>query len=319
MAPPPRATYDVGVRLSLAVRRLVCGLVLAGAPACGGPMTAARSKNAQLTTTVDELRAELRAERRKRRDLENQVFLLEDKLETSQLRRPDGAPAPVLPVEVLSPDDVPENGQLIGTTDDGTAIVYIDEANAEPVTIGDDDLTPPDEDVPPPRAATRPRSRTAHARAAMPAGRRPALSKLPTSTELRDDPDGAATPSAPEPMDLYRRGTAALKAREHSAAIAAFRDLVARFPDHDYADNAQYWLGEAYYDLKDYARAVAEFRATVTRYPRGNKVPDALLKIGFAYQALGETEKARAALQQVVSLYPGSSPAAIASARLESP
>ena len=44
-----------------------------------------------------------------------------------------------------------------------------------------------------------------------------------------------------------------------------------------------------------------------------------LLKIGFAYQALGETDKARAALEQVVSLYPGSSPAAIATARLEKP
>jgi TolA-binding protein len=69
----------------------------------------------------------------------------------------------------------------------------------------------------------------------------------------------------------------------------------------------------------DDARAITEFRATVSRYPRGNKVPDALLKIGFAYQALGETDKARAALEQVVALYPGSSPAAIAAARLEKP
>ena len=128
--------------------------------------------------------------------------------------------------------------------------------------------------------------------------------------------DGGAADAA---IELYRRGTSALKSREHAAAIIAFRDLVARFPDHDYADNAQYWLGEAFYDQKDYARAISEFRATVSKYPRGNKVPDALLKIGFAYQALGETDKARAALQQVVSLYPGSSPAVIAAARLESP
>lgn len=295
------------------MRRSLLLLVLAGAPACGGQLAQTRSKNAQLATTVDELRAELRSERRKRRDLENQVFLLEDKLETSQLRRPDGAPAPVLPVEILSPDDVPENGQLIGTTDDGTAIVYVDEANADPVTIDDDDLEGrgDDDDALPP---VRPR-RISHAR--IPSPRRPGLSKLPTSVELRA-PDEAVAAAA-DAMDLYRRGTSALKAREHTAAITAFRDLVARFPTHDYADNAQYWLGEAFYDQKDYARAIAEFRATVTRYPRGNKVPDALLKIGFAYQALGETDKARAALQQVVALYPGSSPAAIASARLEKP
>jgi hypothetical protein len=38
-------------------------------------MTQVRGKNAQLSGTVEELRAELRAERRKRRDLENQIYL----------------------------------------------------------------------------------------------------------------------------------------------------------------------------------------------------------------------------------------------------
>jgi tol-pal system protein YbgF len=284
-------------------------------------MAQVRGQNQQLTTTVDELRSELRAERRKRRDLENQVFLLEDRLETQQLRRPDGAPAPVLPVEVLSPDDVPEDGRLVGTTDDGTAIFYVDEANAPPVVIDEDDLGG-DHRRPPP-ARPRPRSPTRAARAPSPP--RAPLRDLPTSSELGPAP--APPPSTIELDDeggdpalaLYRRGTAALKAREHAAAVTAFRDLVARFPRHDYADNAQYWLGEAFYDQKDYARAITEFRATVSRYPRGNKVPDALLKIGFAYQALGEVDKARAALEQVVSLYPGSSPAAIAAARLEKP
>ena len=70
--------------------------------------------------------------------------------------------------------------------------------------------------------------------------------------------------------------------------------MVTRHPHHELADNAQYWLGEVYYDQKDYARALTEFRATVTAYPRGNKVADALLKVGFAYQALGEGAKARA-------------------------
>ncbi len=296
-------------------------------------MTQARAKNTQLSTTVDELRAELRAERRKRRDLENQVFLLEDRLETEALRRPDGAPPPQLPVEILSPDDVPENGQLVGTTDDGTAIIYVDEATAPPIVIDEDDLTGGDDVAPRPR----PRAGTRTARAARaPSPPRAPLRDLPTSSELGTAPV-PPLPAAPavrsaratagdvddeggDPaLALYRRGIAALKAREHAAAIVAFRDLVARFPRHDYADNAQYWLGEAFYDQKDYARAITEFRATVSRYPRGNKVPDALLKIGFAYQSLGETDKARAALAQVVSLYPGSSPAAIAAARLEKP
>jgi tol-pal system protein YbgF len=277
-------------------------------------MTQARAKNVQLTSTVDELRAELRVERRKRRDLENQVFLLQDRLETSQLRRPEGAPPPVLPVEVLSPDDVPEDGQLVGTTDDGTAIIYIDEATSAPIIIDDDDLDDGTAAAPPP---PRPRPRAARA-ARAPAPRRAPMRELPTSSDLGSGATAGDDGGDPA-LALYRRGTAALKAREHAAAITSFRELVARYPSHDYADNAQYWLGEAFYDQKDYPRAITEFRATVSRYPRGNKVPDALLKIGFAYQALGSTDKARAALEQVVSLYPGSSPAVIAAARLATP
>ncbi len=277
-------------------------------------MTKARSDNQKLASTVDTMRAELRAERRKRRDLENQVALLEDRLETRALA-PRGEVAPTLPVEILSPDDVPEDGRLVGTADDGTEIVYVDQANRPPVVIDPDELRA---DEPPP-----PRPRTARARAP-----RTELRDLPTSVDLGSTGRGPGVPRGSAPpatgaagsdaaLELYRRGTTALRGREHAAAITSFRELVARFPGHEYADNAQYWLGESYYDQKDYPRAITEFRATVAHYPRGNKVPDALLKIGFSYQALGDRVKARAALEQVVSLYPGSSPAAIATARLE--
>ena len=273
-------------------------------------MSQLRTDHRRMATEVDELRAELRAERRKSKDLENQVFLLTDRLETAQLHGAAPIAAPQLPVEVLSPDDVPENGTLLGTSDDGSEIIYVGDAGAEPLAIddlegADDPEAAPDE----PPAAPAPR-------------RKPRLRQLPTSAELRE-PASASAPvpaTAAEDDDAiarYRRGTAALKAGDHAGAIAIFRELIARFPAHEYADNAQYWLGEAYYDQKDYARAVTEFRATVTGYPAGNKVPDALLKIGLSYVALGDPAKARAALEQVVRLYPKTAPAGLAATRLE--
>jgi len=311
----------------------------AALPACGGPMTQLRSENQTMATDVDRLRAELRAERRQRQDLENQVLVLKDRLETASVHATASTQLPSLPIEVLSPDDVPEDGRLVGVTDDGAQIVYVDDANRPPVAIDGDDLAPE-----PARPRPRPR------RAAEPP---PDLDDLPSAGELeagvkvRDLPTAPprrvapvatpptpaiATPAAasrPRPATtadagagdqaatLYRRGQDALKSREYDAAIAALREVVTRHPHHELADNAQYWLGEVYYDQKDYARALTEFRATVTAYPRGNKVADALLKVGFAYQALGEGAKARAALEQVVNLYPGSSPAALAAGRLE--
>jgi len=117
----------------------------------------------------------------------------------------------------------------------------------------------------------------------------------------------------------YRAAVDLVKAGNYADALAALRAFLQRYPHHDYADNAQYWIGEVFYAQKDFVRALAEFRRVVEVYPRGNKVPDALLKVGYCYQAIGQGEKARAVMEQVVNLYPKSEPAALAARRLEAP
>jgi tol-pal system protein YbgF len=116
----------------------------------------------------------------------------------------------------------------------------------------------------------------------------------------------------------YQAAFDLLKDAKYPEAISGFQQFLVTFPTSTLADNAQYWLGEAFYVQKDYTRALVEFRATIEQYPRGNKVPDALLKVGYCYQALGQTPKARAVLEQVVTLYPKSEPAVLAAKRLES-
>ncbi|MBK7072102.1 MAG: tol-pal system protein YbgF [Myxococcales bacterium] len=274
---------------------VVALLVTAG---CGGSLTQLRADNQRLAKDVSALRAELRAERRKARDLEHQLLVAADH------RGPGDvvalAPPPSLPVEVLAPPDVDENGALVG--DDAGDSVYLGDPDAPSIQLDPSELTRRDHDDDRP---ARPRAR--------PEG----LRDLPTSTALRDPPPPPRPAADDAALALYRKGQAALKVRDHAAAIEAFRALIGQHPTHDYADNAQYWIGEAYYDQKDYARAVSEFRATVAAYPLGNKVPDALVKIGLAYAALGETAKARAALAQVVRQFPKTAPAAIAATRLE--
>ena len=89
-----------------------------------------------------------------------------------------------------------------------------------------------------------------------------------------------------------------------------------RFPHHDYADNAQYWLGECFYDQKRYDKAAPEFRAVVQRWPTGNKAPDALVKLGFSLLALGEIDKGHSTLREVPTAYPRTEAARLASERL---
>jgi tol-pal system protein YbgF len=287
---------------------------------------------------VSELRAQARRDRGKLRDLEHQVFLLEDRAETAERERERAGPAVRLPVEVRAPSDAATAGeaatggdgayQVVGVDDDGTEIIYIGEAAsdrsvrpslepyrdppAEPAATA---AGPPPEPIEPLIAPLGPEDRI------------PVAASVPTiDNQLRRarsaPPPVRGTALAPAPVDvdaaqaLYKRSYAALRAGDHAEAIAGLREFLRRFPAHDYADNAQYWLGEAYYDQKQYQRAIAEFRSVVTGYPRGNKVADALLKIGYSYAALGDRAKARDLLVQVTTLYPKSGPARLAAERL---
>ena len=101
-------------------------------------------------------------------------------------------------------------------------------------------------------------------------------------------------------------------------AARAFKTLVERYPAHELADNALYWLGEVEYAQKNYKQALDVFRKVVDVYPSGNKVPDALLKMAFCQQELGDKAKAKATLENLVNRFPWSGPAKKAKERLQS-
>ena len=114
----------------------------------------------------------------------------------------------------------------------------------------------------------------------------------------------------------YRAAVELVRAGKHEDAVVALRAFIARYPRHDYADNAQYWLGETFYARKSYGEAASAFRAVVERWPAGNKAPDALLKLGFTLLMMGDGQKGRAVLTQVTEHYPGTDAARLAEGRL---
>jgi tol-pal system protein YbgF len=117
-------------------------------------------------------------------------------------------------------------------------------------------------------------------------------------------------------LQLYQQSLEHLRAGRHEEALVGFRAFIVRFPEHDYADNAQYWIGECHYDRKDFAVAAREFRRVVERFPAGNKVPDALLKAGFSLVAVGEGAAARKTLEELVRAFPQHDAAGLATAKL---
>ncbi|MBI4510595.1 MAG: tol-pal system protein YbgF [Deltaproteobacteria bacterium] len=307
----------------------------------GCSSTAAGRKDA------DELRRELARLRQQAsrtdntlRDLENRIFLLEDRLETAATLAAKKEGVPRLPVVTKSPSVTtgeplampPAQGAPMVPTgagvvprqgDEDVEVSYEGEAalpiGARPMlrlheSDRQEPMVPAEERGPMARRITHSVSGpTGFPDPAQVTDRIPVV-PLP---EKRATAPAAAPLAGVDPISLYKESQAALQRREHPVAIAGFERFLTQWPEHDFADNSQYWLAEAYYDQRDYGAALGEFRKVVKRYPSGNKAPDAMLKIGYCYAKLGELESARDVLSQIVEIYPTTSAAKLATKRLE--
>ncbi|TLY75218.1 MAG: tol-pal system protein YbgF [Gammaproteobacteria bacterium] len=129
---------------------------------------------------------------------------------------------------------------------------------------------------------------------------------------------GAAAGSTASSVEqaVYTQAFDALRAGSYSVAITGFKDFLGTYPASPLAENAQYWLGEAYYVNHDYEAAAGAFRAVLKKWPDSRKAPDALLKLGYTQYALKQYSAARATLSEVTRKYPGSDSAKLAADRL---
>lgn len=123
--------------------------------------------------------------------------------------------------------------------------------------------------------------------------------------------------SAADPQTAYNAAFEKLKAGNYGEAIAGFQSFMTRYPSSDLLDNAQYWIGEAYYVTRDYDHAAQAFLAVGARWPASRKAPDALLKLGFTQFEQKHLKEARATLNLVVERFPGSDAARLAQERLQ--
>jgi len=127
-----------------------------------------------------------------------------------------------------------------------------------------------------------------------------------------------ATPSDKHlPQRDYEKAYGFYADHRYDEALTLFKDFLKHYPQHHLADNAQYWIGEIFYDLEDYPNAILAFKEVVTRYAEETKAPDALLKMGYSYVALDDPTNARVFLKRVIKNYPFSEAESKARAKLK--
>jgi len=128
-----------------------------------------------------------------------------------------------------------------------------------------------------------------------------------------------ADSSAPASDDkaAYQTAFNLLKDSQYDRAIAAFQKFLIVYSDSSLADNAQYWLGEAYYVNKSYPEAQGAFQRVIDKYPQSRKRPDALLKIGYCQYELKQWDSAKGTLSQVAKQFPDAPAGHLAQQRLD--
>jgi tol-pal system protein YbgF len=126
-----------------------------------------------------------------------------------------------------------------------------------------------------------------------------------------------ARSETPESEAAYREAFGMLKAGQYEQAIKGFTRYLQQYPNGQYADNAQFWIGEAYYVMRKFEPAIAQYQKLINNYPDSQKQAHARLKIAYSFDELGRRDQAVQMLTQLKQEYPDSSAAHLADERLQ--
>lgn len=291
----------------------------------------------KLKQRLDEMAQARAADQRRLDDLNNRLFLLEDKVDTGQVVSQSTGKSPHLPVIRIRPSDDKEDSSLQLLSHDSKSKEKIEDPAEDEVRIvakgtgsslvSNEDVVYGGEAIS--KSNTRPVLRVHGSSNSEnseeewaeldPSNVDEKLGIVPlpksnsaNSTNENSSPSVKVDSDPAAAMGIYGSAMDAYKSGQHEDAATKFQNFISRFPKHSYSDNAVYWLGECYYDMHKYRDALKTFRRLLEEYPQGNKAPGALLKMGFCYIRLKEQENARSVLAQVVEIFPKTEAAQLA-------
>ncbi len=97
-----------------------------------------------------------------------------------------------------------------------------------------------------------------------------------------------------DPQAMYDDAYAKIQKGDSAGAEAEFKAFLAKFPKHQLASNAQFWIADIAYTRKDYKQSAALFLEAYKKYPNSGKAPDMLYKAGASFAHLDPPRKTEA-------------------------
>jgi tol-pal system protein YbgF len=123
---------------------------------------------------------------------------------------------------------------------------------------------------------------------------------------LPEPPSPTETAAISEAAALYLEAFAAIATGQMAEAEAGFKTFLQRFPDHEYAGNANYWMAEALIAQLKTKPAETILLNIIDNPKQQNKAPASMARLVNLYRETGAQNKANAMLQMLSTSYPES-------------
>lgn len=139
----------------------------------------------------------------------------------------------------------------------------------------------------------------------------------PASSPGASSPSAPTTTAPPSADALYAAALRDFTSGKYDLARQQFEDYLTYYARTQLAGNAQYYIGETFYQQRDFRRAIGEYEKVVANYPNSYKIAAAHLKKGYALLELNQRSEGVRMLRTVLEKFPRSDEAKLARSRLQ--
>jgi tol-pal system protein YbgF len=132
------------------------------------------------------------------------------------------------------------------------------------------------------------------------------FTKLQKLIEEAPEQPSFAQATQDNPVQLFAVAYSDYSRGNYALSLAEFQQFVDTYHSSDLTDNAQYWIGENYFEQKKFPEALDAFARVVDISPKGDKASAALYKRAFVFEEMGRRVDAVKQLQMLIKVYPNS-------------
>ncbi|MBI4458972.1 MAG: tetratricopeptide repeat protein [Acidobacteria bacterium] len=122
----------------------------------------------------------------------------------------------------------------------------------------------------------------------------------------------------PAPDVLYNTALRDYTSGNYPLSLQEFTDYLRYFANTPLASNAQFYIGDIYYQQGQFEKAIQEYDKAIEQYPNGNKTAAAQLKKGFALLNMNLRTQGVQELNNLIKRFPNTPEASLAQDRISS-